>query len=147
MRYSHRPGCPVPLTDLRYLRMTYVDFAGRAHTGEMVVHKDYAVAVTSVFQRLYDARLPIRRMRLVDNYRGDDIVSMAANNTSGYNCRRVAGTDAWSAHAYGAAIDINPVQNPYLTGSSVAPPARRPVRPTPTAATSALGWRSRAAPS
>jgi D-alanyl-D-alanine carboxypeptidase len=123
MRYSHRPGCPVPLTDLRYLRMTYMDFDGRAHTGEMVVHKDYAVAVTAVFERLYDARWPIRRMRLVDNYRGDDNRSMAANNTSGYNCRRVAGTHAWSAHAYGAAIDINPVQNPYLIGSSVAPPA------------------------
>jgi poly-gamma-glutamate synthesis protein (capsule biosynthesis protein) len=123
MRYSHRPGCPVPLTDLRYLRMTYVDVDGRAHTGEMVVHKEYAVAVIAVFERLYDARWPIRRMRLVDYYRGDDIVSMAANNTSGYNCRRVAGTHSWSAHAYGAAIDINPVQNPYLTGSSVAPPA------------------------
>lgn len=125
MRYSHRPGCPVPLTDLRYLRMTYVDFDGRAHTGEMVVHKDYALAVTAVFERLYDAGFPIRRMRLVDKYRGDDIVSMAADNTSGYNCRQVAGTDAWSAHAYGAAIDINPIENPYLTGSSVAPPAGR----------------------
>ena len=60
-------------------------------------------------------------MRLVDEYRGDDERSMAANNTSGYNCRRVAGSAAWSDHAYGTAIDINPVQNPYLTGSSVRP--------------------------
>jgi poly-gamma-glutamate synthesis protein (capsule biosynthesis protein) len=62
-------------------------------------------------------------MRLVDAYRGDDERSMAANNTSGYNCRRVAGRDALSAHAYGAAVDINPVQNPYLTASSVHPRA------------------------
>jgi D-alanyl-D-alanine carboxypeptidase len=123
MRYSHRPGCPVPLTDLRYLQMTYLGFDGTAHTGEMVVHKDYADAVTEVFRRLYDARWPIQRMQLVDHYEGDDERSMAANNTSGYNCRRVAGSDAWSAHAYGAAIDINPVQNPYVTGSSIHPRA------------------------
>ena len=54
-------------------------------------------------------------------YRGDDDRSMAANNTSGYNCRRVAGSSSWSDHAYGTAIDINPVQNPYLRGSSVMP--------------------------
>lgn len=125
MRYSHHPGCPVPLADLRYLRTSFVGFDGRAHTGEIVVHEDYAVAVTQVFERLYDARWPIQRMHLVDDYGGDDNRSMAANNTSGYNCRRVAGADAWSAHAYGAAIDVNPVQNPYLTGSSVAPPAGR----------------------
>jgi poly-gamma-glutamate synthesis protein (capsule biosynthesis protein) len=65
-------------------------------------------------------------MRLVDDFRGDDDLSMAANNTSGFNCRRVAGTDSWSAHAYGAAIDVNPVQNPYVTRSSVAPPAGSP---------------------
>jgi poly-gamma-glutamate synthesis protein (capsule biosynthesis protein) len=89
----------------------------------MVVHEKYAVAVVDVFRRLYDARWPIQRMRLVDDYRGDDERSMAANNTSGYNCRRIAGQDVLSAHAYGAAIDINPAQNPYLTRSSVHPPA------------------------
>ena len=125
MRFSHRPGCPVHWKDLRYLRMTYVGFDGEAHTGEMVVHADHAEAVSEVFEQLYDARWPIRRMRLVDDYRGDDDRSMAANNTSGYNCRRVAGRDSWSAHAYGAAIDVNPVQNPYVTGSSIAPPAGR----------------------
>jgi poly-gamma-glutamate synthesis protein (capsule biosynthesis protein) len=123
MRYSHRPGCPVPLSDLRYLRLPYVGFDGRTHTGELVVHEDFARAVVGVFGRLYEARWPIRRMRLVDDYQGDDNRSMAANNTSGFNCRRVAGSDAWSNHAYGAAIDINPRQNPYVTGSSVAPPA------------------------
>jgi hypothetical protein len=123
MRFSHGPGCPVRWSDLRYLQMTFVGFDGRSHTGEMVVHARHARAVTEVFERLYDARWPIRRMRLVDDYGGDDDRSMAANNTSGYNCRRVAGTDSWSAHAYGAAIDVNPVQNPYVTGSSIGPPA------------------------
>jgi hypothetical protein len=130
MRFSHRPGCPVSLTDLRYLQMTYVGFDGDAHIGEMVVHKDYAMHVATVFEQLYDARWPIRRMRLVDDYGGDDHRSMAADNTSGFNCRKVAGSRAWSAHAYGAAIDINPVQNPDLTDASIAPRAGRPVAAT-----------------
>ena len=125
MRFSHRPGCPVSLTDLRYLRMSYIGFDGKAHTGEMAIHEDYAEQVATVFRRLYDARWPIRRMRLVDDYGGNDNRSMAADNTSGFNCRRVAGSRVWSAHAYGAAIDINPVQNPDLTGASVAPRAGR----------------------
>ena len=89
------------------------------------IHRDYARRVATVFGRLYDARWPIRRMRLVDDYEGDDGRSMAADNTSGFNCRKVAGSRAWSAHAYGAAVDINPVQNPDLTGPSVAPRAGR----------------------
>jgi poly-gamma-glutamate capsule biosynthesis protein CapA/YwtB (metallophosphatase superfamily) len=125
MRFSHHPGCPVALRELRYLQLTYRGFDGKAHRGELVIHKDYAVPVAAVFRRLYDAGWPIRRMRLVDDYRGDDNRSMAANNTSGYNCRRVAGSRSWSAHAYGAAIDIDPVQNPDLTGASVAPRAAR----------------------
>ena len=125
MRFSHEPGCPVPLRHLRHLRVSYIDFAGRPDLGDLVVHEDYADAVTMVFKRLYDARWPIRRMRLIDHYRGDDDRSMAANNTSAFNCRRVAGGEAWSRHAYGTAIDINPVQNPYVAVASVAPPAGR----------------------
>jgi D-alanyl-D-alanine carboxypeptidase len=123
MRFSHHAGCPVGWKDLRYLRLTYLDFDGETRTGELVVHKTFAAAVVGVFERLYEARWPIARMRLVDDYRGDDDRSMAANNTSGYNCRPVGGTHEWSAHAYGAAIDVNPVQNPYVTGTSTAPPA------------------------
>jgi hypothetical protein len=87
----------------------------------MVVHAEHAQDVVSVFEQLYDARWPIRRMRLIDEYDGDDDRSMAADNTSAYNCRRVAGQATWSAHAYGAAIDINPVENPYVIGDEVRP--------------------------
>jgi hypothetical protein len=121
MRYTHRAGCPVPLRDLRYLRMSFVDFGGTARTGAMVVHATQARGVVRVFRRLYAARWPVARMRLVDRYQGDDDRSMAANNTSGFNCRRVAGADRWSEHSYGRAIDINPVQNPFVVGSSVSP--------------------------
>jgi D-alanyl-D-alanine carboxypeptidase len=125
MRFSHRPGCPLSWTDLRHLRIAFVGFDGETHVGEMVVHRDHAQDVAEVFEQLYEVRWPIRRMRLVDDYAGDDDRSMAANNTSGYNCRRVAGGDSWSAHAYGSAIDVNPLQNPYVTSTSIAPPAGR----------------------
>jgi poly-gamma-glutamate synthesis protein (capsule biosynthesis protein) len=126
MATSHGPGCPVALRDLRHLRMTYGNFEGQARTGEMVVHRRYARGVTEAFGRLYAAGWPIARMKLVDDYGGDDDRSMAANNTSAFNCRRVAGQRGWSAHAYGAAIDINPVQNPYLRPGLVEPPNGRP---------------------
>ena len=126
MRSSHDPDrCPVPLGRLRHLTVSHVDFEGRARTGEIVVHRDHAVDVVGVFRELYDAGFPIRRMRLVSAYGGDDGRSMAADNTSGYNCRRVAGTRRWSRHAFGEAIDINPRENPYVTGTGVQPPAGR----------------------
>lgn len=125
-RVTSGPGCPVPVAELRHLRLAYIGFDGRAHTGELVVHRDHARDVVGVFRTLYDARWPIRRMRLVDAYGGSDARSMAADNTSGFNCRRVAGSDSWSAHAYGAAIDINPRENPDLSRGLVAPSAGRP---------------------
>ena len=123
MRYSWRSGCPVPRSDLRYLRMTYVGFDGSAHTGEMVVHRNHATRTVGVFRRLYDSRFPIYRMRLVDDYRGSDSASMDADNTSAFNCRKVTGGTAWSQHSYGRAIDLNPVQNPYVSGQTVEPAA------------------------
>ena len=123
MTYTWRPGCPVPLRELRYLRVSFVRFDGTAGYGRMVVHQDDARAVVGVFRSLYVQRFPIRRMRLVDAYGGSDDASMAANNTSAFNCRRVTGGTSWSEHSYGRAIDVNPVQNPYVSGSTVEPPA------------------------
>ncbi len=123
MTYTWRPGCPVPLSDLRYLRVSFVRFDGTAGYGRLVVHDDEARAVVDVFRSLYEQGFPIRRMRLVDAYRGSDYASMAANNTSAFNCRRVTGGTSWSEHSYGRAIDLNPVQNPYVSGSTVQPPA------------------------
>lgn len=125
MRYSHRPGCPVATADLRLVHVTYYGFDRRARTGELVVHRTATAAMTRVFAQLYAARFPIQRMLLVDAYRGDDRASMDANNTSAYNCRAVEGGSTWSEHAYGTALDINPVQNPYVTSSTVLPPAGR----------------------
>jgi hypothetical protein len=123
MTESWRPGCPVPLEDLRLLTLTHWGFDGGVHRGELVVHKDQARAVQDVFRALFRARFPIKRMQLVDVYGGDDDRSMAANNTSGFNCRGVAGGSSWSEHAYGRAIDINPIQNPEVRDGRVSPPA------------------------
>jgi poly-gamma-glutamate capsule biosynthesis protein CapA/YwtB (metallophosphatase superfamily) len=123
---SHDPArCPVELTDLRLLTMRYVGFDGRAHTGQMVVHHRHARGLVGVFRELYEARFPIRRMQLIDAYGGDDNRSMAADNSSAYNCRTVADTSTFSDHAYGAAVDINPVENPYVTANGVLPAAGR----------------------
>jgi hypothetical protein len=127
MSSSWHPGCPVPIRDLRYLTMSYWGFDDAVHTGEMVVNRSMAGAVVKVFGKLFGARFPMRRMRLVDVYGGDDDRSMAANNTSAFNCRAVTGGTSWSQHAYGWAIDINPVQNPYVSrGGTVLPPAGGP---------------------
>ena len=122
---SYRAGCPVGPADLRLVQVTHLGFDGRPHQGELVVHRAHAAAIVSVFRRLYEARFPVQRLQTVEQYGSDDDRSMAANNTSAFNCRAVAGGTGWSEHAYGAALDVNPVQNPYVRGSSVEPEAGR----------------------
>src|SRR5688572_23381380 len=123
--YSWHPGCPVGPTQLRRVRMSYWGFDRRPHTGTLIVHASAVRDVTRVFRRLYTAKFPIRRMRSVDVYGGNDDRSMAADSTSAFNCRFVSGTSRWSMHAYGKAIDVNPVENPYVSGSRVSPPGGR----------------------
>ena len=120
----HR-GCPVPLRELRVLHVTTWGFDRRAHRGELVVHRRWATDMVHVLRRIYRARFPVRRMRPVDRYDADDHRSMRADNTSAFNCRTVAGTTRWSQHAYGRAIDLNPVENPYVAGNHVSPRSGR----------------------
>jgi hypothetical protein len=109
----HR-GCPVPLSGLRYLRIAYRGFDRRAHVGEMVVAAAAVAPVRRAFRTLFAARFPIRRMRLVDDYGASDYASIEADNTSAFNCRDVTGGSGWSEHAFGRAIDIDPIENPYV---------------------------------
>jgi len=123
--YSWHRGCPVGPAQLRRIRLRYVGFDGRAHTGRLVVNERVVPQVIEAFRLLYAARFPIRRMRPIDVYRGSDDRSAAADNTSGFNCRKAvaAGPTSWSMHAYGEAIDVNDVENPYIEGGRVIPPA------------------------
>jgi D-alanyl-D-alanine carboxypeptidase len=124
---SWRQGCPVGPDQLRQVRLSYWGFDGRAHTGTLVVHRTAAADVVTVFRTLYRQRFPIRRMTPVDAYAGSDDASMADDNTSGFNCRNAVnnGPAKWSAHAYGKAVDVNPVENPYLLDGDVLPAAGR----------------------
>ena len=120
---SWHSGCPVAIDDLRLLELDHWGFDDRVKHGRLVVHEAHAGKIRKVFKRLFEIEFPVERMRLIDAYDGSDDRSMRANNTSAFNCRFVAGTTRWSTHAYGQAIDINPVQNPYVAGSHVSPPA------------------------
>jgi hypothetical protein len=125
VRYSWRPGCPVPPSQLRLLHLRYYGFDNRSHVGTMVVNETVVNEVIAVFGRLYAARFPIRRMVPVDVFHGKDPASMAADNTSAFNCRLAVapGPPQWSVHAYGEAIDVNPVENPYVDDGVAMPPA------------------------
>jgi hypothetical protein len=122
----HR-GCPVALDDLRLLAISYWGFDGGVHLGRLIVNRDAARPMLRAMRSLYRLHFPIRRMQLVDAYGAVDDRSMAADNTSAFNCRFIAGTSRWSEHAYGHAIDINPVENPYADSDGyVSPPAGAP---------------------
>lgn len=110
--------------ELRYIRLSFYDFNGRAHTdGELIVNAKLAKEVTQIFYELFQAKYPFTSIRLVDDFGepGDDNLSMAANNTSAFNYRYVTGTKTLSLHSFGEAIDINPLLNPYITDGRVSP--------------------------
>jgi hypothetical protein len=125
--HSWRPGCPVPPAQLRRVRLTYWGFDRRAHSGTLVANRVAVPALVRVFSRLYAARFPVRRLRPIDAYGGNDERSLAADNTAAFNCRYVIGPGPrrWSVHAYGEAVDVNPVENPYLEGGRVHPRSGR----------------------
>ena len=122
---SYRAGCPVGPAQLRAVRLSYWGFDNRPHTGTVVVNAAVVHPVVTVFAQLFAQRFPIRRMQPVDAFGGSDPASMAADNTSGFNCRDAvaSGPPRWSAHAYGEAIDVNTVENPYVQGADVQPAA------------------------
>ncbi|MDD5936876.1 MAG: M15 family metallopeptidase [Clostridiales bacterium] len=111
---SYSEGCTTNLSNLRYVRVLHYGFDGEVHIGELVVNQLIAEDIVDIFKELFDAKYPIEQMVLVDDYDADDNASMEANNTSSFNYRMVEGTTKLSNHAYGLAIDINPLYNPYV---------------------------------
>lgn len=123
LRDSWREGCPVDPSKLRAVTVSHWDFQREVRTGKLIARAGSARDIVRVMRALYQARFPFRRMRPVDRYGGSDDASMDANNTSAFNCRKATGSGSWSRHAFGTAIDINPVQNPYVgSDGTVLPP-------------------------
>ncbi len=124
---SWRPdmGCTAP-DQLRTVNVSHWGYDGQVHQGRLVVAASQAERIVAVFRDVYAARFPIERMVPIDAYGGDDQASMRANNTSGFNCRTVAGTSRLSQHGFGLAVDVNPLMNPYVKGSTVDPPEAAP---------------------
>jgi len=119
---SWRPGCPVGPETLRLVDLDHWGYDGGEHRGQLIVHAEHTTSMVEAFRTLFEARFPIERMELVDVYGGDDVASTHANNTAAFNCRDAVGNPGvWSQHAYGAAIDINPLVNPYVRGTIVDP--------------------------
>jgi len=120
----HR-GCPVPPSALRSVSVRFWGFDRKPHTGVLILNRDVVSRTRAVFAVMFDRKFPLRGIRPVSEFGASDDASMAADNTSAFNCRRAvaAGPPSWSRHAYGRAIDVNPVENPYLFGRRVLPPA------------------------
>jgi hypothetical protein len=126
-KHSFHEGCPTPIHELAYLRLSYLGYDGKMHDdGELVVHQALAQEVLDIFAELSALGYPIAKMRVVDAYGGDDDASMADNNTSAFNCRSVAGKPGTlSKHSLGRAIDVNPLVNPMIAKGQILPPGGR----------------------
>jgi hypothetical protein len=121
MGQTWQEGCPVAITDLRYVTVSFMGFDGKAHTGELIVDVDVADDVVAAFHQIFDAGFPIEEMRIVTDADTNAAPTGDGNDTAAFNCRLVRGGHTFSAHASGLAIDINPFQNPYTKGDVVLP--------------------------
>ena len=157
-RYWHA-GCPVQMSQLRLLTVTHWGFDGAAHTGQLVVNRDAAAPLARAFQKLYELRFPIRHLQLDDAY-GPAGSQPADGDISGsFECRQAvpspctggSGTGHWSNHAYGLAVDLNPVENPYVGCGATRERTSRPyldrtrirpgmVTPAVVKAFASIGW-------
>lgn len=122
--YSWHPGCPVAPAELRALNLPYFGFDGLTHRGTLVVNATAVPVLTAVFGELYRDSFPIRSMIPIDAFHASEAASTAADNTAAFNCRYAGANPprAWSANASGLAVDVNPVENPYLDAGHVQPP-------------------------
>jgi hypothetical protein len=120
---SWRPDCPVEPAQLRLVEVNHIGMDGQTHRGELIVNEELVTEVIAVFEQLYQQRFPVEKIRTVDHYpAAADELSMEDNNTSAFNCRRIRGSDEWSLHAYGRAIDLNPLLNPSVDPSGTFEP-------------------------
>lgn len=121
-KYTYRKSCPTKLTDLRAVTVTYLGFDNLAHQGTLIVNKIVASEVAQIFAELYRIDYPIKQIKPIEFYQGDDEASMHDNNTSAFCCRQMVSNSKFiSAHSYGMAIDLNPLLNPYVEKETISP--------------------------
>ena len=118
---SWRAGCPLAVAKLKLVTVRYVGLDKKSHDGQLVVSAAVAGEMTDIFKSLYEMRFPFAEISTIENYGSDDNTSIRANNTSAFNCRNIAGTNRYSKHSFGAAIDINPLINPYVLDGKAEP--------------------------
>jgi hypothetical protein len=126
----HR-GCPVALSGLRLLTVSYRGFDGETHSGRLVVNRSAAAPLVGVFRQLYGLNFPIRHLSIAAAYRK---APADGDISGGFECRQAVpspcvggtGTGSWSMHAYGLAVDLNPIENPYVGCGQSRDPATRP---------------------
>ena len=117
--------CPVPLEDLRLLRILHWTETDRIQWGELIFHKGVVKDAQKAFAKLYEIKFPIHQIEPAHLHHGSDDESMVANNTVAFNCRKSEITKNWSEHSYGEAVDINPLWNPWVRGEKVLPEEAR----------------------
>lgn len=123
-RYTWRSNCPVSIDRLSYVKLSYWGFDNKTHEGTLIVNRNRAKEILEIFQVLYYDKFPIRSIKIIEDYQGNDSISTAANNTTAFNCRAMANYDGYySLHSYGWAVDINPIQNPFIDKQTIAPAA------------------------
>jgi hypothetical protein len=120
---SWRPGCPVEIEALRWVTVRFIGPDGAPKDGALVAHHQAVDALVRAFEAIYAAGFPLTSVQPIEAFGGQDAASMAADNTSVFNCRQYGKDTDWSQHAFGSAVDINPVKNPHVTATRVRPPA------------------------
>ena len=117
-----RKGCPVGFKELSLLRFLHWNQQAGVQWGELIVAKEEAQNMASIFAEVYALYFPMTSVRLMHEFEGNDDLSMKANNTSAFNCRKIKRSKRYSEHSYGKAIDINPLWNPWVNGKYIDPP-------------------------
>lgn len=122
-KYSWHPGCPLNPSELSYVEVSHWGFDQQVHQGVLIVNHRVAKNVVEIFRELFQQKFPIEKIVPIDFYHGDDKKAMLANDTSAFLCRKMTRKPhRFSTHSYGIAIDINPLQNPYVIGNHIEPP-------------------------
>ncbi|QKF66829.1 D-alanyl-D-alanine carboxypeptidase, peptidase M15 family [Arcobacter venerupis] len=111
---TYHKECPVSLDELRIVNVKYLGFDNNIYLGDIIVHKDLAFEVFEIFKELFEISYAIKQIIPIEKYNGDDFASIEADNTSAFNCRKAEGSQKYSKHSYGKAIDLNPLENPYV---------------------------------